>query len=249
MIAIFTDFGVRGPYLGQMKAVLHDQAPGVPVVDLFPDLPPFDVQSAAYLLPAYSQTLSDQAVCLCVVDPGVGTERRALAVHADRRWYIGPDNGLLSIVARRAEHVRVHEVTWRPETLSASFHGRDLFAPVAARVARGDALSGWTAESAVVAEPDWPEDLAAIAYIDCYGNAISGLRAAAVPRHSVVEVAGCRCRHQRVFGEAPPGTPFWYGNSNGLVEIAVAGGSVAARLGLGVGTPLLVGDRSSPADS
>ena len=105
MIAIFTDFGVQGPYLGQMRAVLLAQAPGVPVVDIFPDLPSFNVQVAAYLLPAYSQYLPDDSVSVCVVDPGVGSDRRALVVRADSRWYVGPDNGLFSILIRRAAQV------------------------------------------------------------------------------------------------------------------------------------------------
>ena len=107
MIATFTDFGSDGPYLGQVKAVLHCDAPGVPVVDVFPDLPPFNVKAAAYLLPAYSQYLPEGTVCLCVVDPGVGTERRALALRAGGRWYVGPDNGLFSVLIRRAGEVRV----------------------------------------------------------------------------------------------------------------------------------------------
>jgi S-adenosylmethionine hydrolase len=102
MIAIFTDFGVQGPYLGQMRAVLLAQAPALPVVDIFPDLPPFHVQAAAYLIPAYSQYLPDNSVCVCIVDPGVGTNRRALVVRADSRWYVGPDNGLFSILIGRA---------------------------------------------------------------------------------------------------------------------------------------------------
>ena len=111
MLAIFTDFGVRGPYLGQMRTVLLAQAPGVPVVDIFPDLPPFHVQAAAYLLPAYSQYLPDKSVCVCVVDPGVGTNRRALVVRADSRWYVGPDNGLFSILVHRAVDAQVFEIT------------------------------------------------------------------------------------------------------------------------------------------
>ena len=110
MLAIFTDFGVQGPYLGQMRAVLLAQAPAVPVVDIFPDLPAFHVQAAAYLLPAYSQYLPNNCVCVCVVDPGVGTNRRALVVRADSHWYVGPDNGLFSILIRRAVDVQTFQV-------------------------------------------------------------------------------------------------------------------------------------------
>ncbi|HBC09138.1 MAG TPA: hypothetical protein DC046_16375 [Rhodospirillaceae bacterium] len=135
MLVLFSDFGFQGPYVGQMKAVLHAGAPGVPVVDLMHDAPPFDPQSSAYLLAALAGGLAPGAVVLAIVDPGVGTDRRALVVEADGRWFIGPDNGLFALTVRRASKARAWEITWRPEKLSVSFHGRDLFAPVAAEIA------------------------------------------------------------------------------------------------------------------
>jgi len=236
MIAIFTDFGVLGPYLGQMRATLLAQAPAVPVVDIFPDLPPFNIQAAAYLLPAYSQYLPDNSVCVCVVDPGVGTGRRALVVHADSRWYVGPDNGLFSILIRRAVAVQVFEITWRPEQLSKSFHGRDLFAPVAAGIARGERLPAEEIEATQFMMPAWPEDLMQIVYIDSYGNAISGFRSCRVSQDFVLEVAGKSCEFSATFAEAEAGIPFWYENSNGLLEIALSNGHAAEALGLGVGS-------------
>lgn len=236
MIAIFTDFGVLGPYLGQMRAILLAQVPAVPVVDIFPDLPAFNIQAAAYLLPAYSQYLPDNSVCVCVVDPGVGTGRRALVVHADRRWYVGPDNGLFSILIRRAIDVQVFAITWRPEQLSKSFHGRDLFAPVAAAIARGEWLPAEEIEITQFMKPAWPEDLMQIAYIDSYGNAISGLRSARVSRDVILDVAGKSCEFRPTFAEAEAGIPFWYENSNGLLEIALRNGHAAESLGLGVGS-------------
>lgn len=236
MIAIFTDFGVQGPYLGQMRAVLLSQAPAVPVVDVFPDLPAFRVQAAAYLLPAYSQYLPDDSVCVCVVDPGVGTSRRALVVRADSRWYVGPDNGLFSILIRRAFDVQVFEITWRPEQLSNSFHGRDLFAPVAAAIARGEQLPAEEIEVTRLLMPSWPEELMQIVYLDSYGNAISGLRACAVRRDAILCVAGSCCEFRPTFAEAEAGIPFWYENSNGLLEIALPNGHAAEALGLSVGS-------------
>jgi len=156
MIVLFTDFGVEGPYIGQMKAVLAREAPSEVVIDLFANAPSFDAQSAAYLLAAYSAEFSVGTVFLAVVDPGVGSERRAAAVLVDGRWFVGPDNGLFNVVAMRARDVQWWDLTWRPEHLSASFHGRDLFAPVAARLSattssspalparvRGRSARGW----------------------------------------------------------------------------------------------------------
>ena len=136
MIALFTDFGLQGPYTGQIKAVLYDMAPGVPVIDLFADAPAGNPQASAYLLSAYSAWFPERTVFLCVVDPGVGGARPALVVEADGRQYVGPGNGLFELVRRRARETRTVEIDWRPERLSASFHGRDLFAPVAAMLAR-----------------------------------------------------------------------------------------------------------------
>ena len=102
MIVLVTDFGLAGPYVGQMKAVLHRDAPGVPVVDLFHDVPAFDPIPAAYLLPAYAGDFPAGTAFLCVVDPGVGGDRDILLVQADGSWYLGPDNGLLALVAKQA---------------------------------------------------------------------------------------------------------------------------------------------------
>ena len=236
MIALFTDFGIRGPYLGQMRAALLARAPTVPVVDLFPDLPAFDVQAAAYLLPAYSQCLPDNSVCVCVVDPGVGTDRRALVVYADGKHYVGPDNGLFSVLVRRAADVQAFEITWRPQRLSKSFHGRDLFAPVAAALAQGSWLPAEELDVARLLTPAWPQDLMRIVYLDSYGNAITGVRACGVGHDTVFNVGGTHCQFSPTFAEAQPQTPFWYENSNGLVEIALANGCAAEFLNLKVGS-------------
>ena len=240
MIATFTDFGVPGPYLGQMHAVLRHEAPGVPVVDIFPDLPAFNIKAAAYLLPAYSQYLPENSVCVCVVDPGVGTERRATLVRSGGRWYVGPDNGLFSILIRHADGTQAFSIDWHPDLLSSSFHGRDLFAPVAAQLARGEPPPGEALDPARLVTPDWPEDLEEVVYLDHFGNAITGLRASGLSTASTIEIAGKTCEFRRTFGEAEQGVPFWYENANGLVEIALAQGHAVRELGLEVGTPLSV---------
>ena len=102
MLVLFTDFGLSGPYTGQVKAVLHRLAPGVPIIDLFADLPAAKPKPAAYLLSAYGTWLPPGTVLLSVVDPGVGGARGAVVVEADGRSYVGPDNGLFEIVLRRA---------------------------------------------------------------------------------------------------------------------------------------------------
>jgi S-adenosylmethionine hydrolase len=249
MIVLFTDFGPAGPYVGQMLAVLHRDAPGIPAIELFSDAPAFDPQAAAYLLAAYAPEFPAGTVFLAVVDPGVGGPRAPLAVSADGRWYVGPDNGLFAMVDRRAEEARTWEITWRPKRLSASFHGRDLFAPVAARLARGEAPPGGErldpADNSIGA--DWPDDLARIVYIDGFGNAMTGLRAAELSPGVVIEAAGRRLSRARRFSDLPAGEAFWYENANGLAEIAVNQGSAAESLALSVGSPITPSEPESSA--
>jgi S-adenosylmethionine hydrolase len=240
MIVLFTDFGLEGPYTGQVKAVLHGTAPAVPVVDLFADAPAGKPKPAAYLLAAYGVWFPPGTVLLAVVDPGVGSARGAVIVEADDRWYVGPDNGLFELVTRRADRARTWDILWRPEAMSASFHGRDLFAPVAGQLARGifPAEPPRSGESGRCS--DWPDDLPEIVYIDRYGNAMTGLRAALLPRGAHLGATGRVFPRVRTFSDVPPGAAFWYENSNGLAEIAVNSGRADAVLGLSIGSPVAV---------
>ncbi len=238
MLVLVTDFGVAGPYMGQMKAVLYREAPGVPVVDLFSDAPTCNPRAAAYLLAAYATEFPAGSIFLGVVDPGVGTtSRRPVVVEADGRWFVGPDNGLFSIVARRAQSTRWREIVWRPERLSASFHGRDLFAPVAAMLARGEEPRSRIIETPQV---DWPDDLQEIVYIDHFGNALLGMRADTLASTDCIGVGTHLLTYAPTFGAVEYGTAFWYENANGLVELAVNQGSAANQLGLAIGDAITV---------
>ena len=239
MIFLFTDFGLEGPYTGQVQAVLRAQAPGVPVISLFADLAPFDIQAAAYLLPAYAAGLPPGSVLLCVVDPGVGGNRPGVVLKADGRWYVGPDEGLFAILARRARHLECWELP-SPQAASPSFHARDVFAPLAARLARDGSFGAGPLETAVRTRPEWPQELQRVVYIDRYGNAISGTRAAALGEAAMLRVNGHTLPRARTFSDAETGTAFWYANSSGLVEVAVNRGRADQLLALAVGTPFEV---------
>jgi S-adenosylmethionine hydrolase len=240
MIVLFTDFGLEGPYIGQVKAVLWRNAPGVPVIDLFADAPPARPKPAAYLLAAYAAWFPPGSVVLAVVDPGVGGERAALVVEADRRFYVGPDNGLFELVRRRAAQARCWEITWRPEKLSASFHGRDLFAPVAARLARGEAPPGRLLPADSGRYPDWPDDLPEIVYVDHFGNAMTGVRACVLAEATRLVVADRPLPRAATFSAVAAGAAFWYENANGLAEIAVNGGRACDALGIAIGSPVRI---------
>ena len=243
MIILFTDFGL--PYTGQIKAVLQQLAPGVPVIDLFADAP--EPMAAAYLLRAYGDDFPSASVFLSVVDPGVGGPRLPAVVEAGGRWYVGPDNGLFEMVVRQAEDTaRWWAITWMPERLSATFHGRDLFAPVAARIATGEAPAKdpWPLGSArpldEIRRPHWPDDLLRVVYVDGFGNLVTGVRAASLASDARIVAAGRRLERAATFSDVPPGHAFWYENANGLVEISVNQGSAAAGLGLESGSEITI---------
>ena len=237
MIVLFTDFGLEGPYIGQVETVLHQQAPGIPVINLFSDLAPFDIQGAAYLLPAYTAGFDKGTVFLCVVDPGVGSERPGVVVKADGCWYVGPDEGMFELVLRRARTVECHVL---PEVKDAapSFHGRDVFAPAAAFIARNGRLPEGCSPCELRRYPDWPDDLARVLYIDRFGNAITGLRSAMLANAAILTVAGQDLKRATTFSDVAEGEAFWYENSSGLVEIAVNQGRASELPGLDVGTPV-----------
>ena len=239
-IFLFTDFGAADLYAGQVRMVLQQQAPHAPVIDLLHDAPVFNVRASAHLLAALSLRLPPGSVTLAVVDPGVGGARDAVAVAADGKWFAGPDNGLLSVLAARAEACIYWRITWRPQQLSASFHGRDLFAPVVAAIARGEFPAGRADPIAGLGVDFGGNDLGEIIYIDHYGNAFSGLRAQGIAHGAQLEVNRQSIDHAKVFADAAPGVLFWYANSLGLAEIAANSASAAAKLGLRIGHPCAV---------
>ena len=182
MIALFTDFGLHGPYTGQMKAVLYDLAPGKPVVDLFADAPAGNPKASAYLLAAFAAWFPEPTVFLCVVDPGVGGARPALVVEADGRQYVGPGNGLFELVRRRAQRTRTFEIDGGRSACRRPFTGATS-SPLLRLACPRRAATRPTPDDGADRRPDWPDDLAEIVYVDHFGNAMTGLRviAAAAP--------------------------------------------------------------------
>lgn len=238
-IVLFSDFGSNDLYVGQVEAVLDRYAPGVRVIHLLHDAPPFNIRASAHLLAALSQKMPKGHVFLGVVDPGVGSARGAVVMRADGRWFVGPDNGLFSVIAARATAWQCWQVTV-PGRLAPSFHGRDLFAPMAAAVATDDFPNSHVQPGSGLQVSFGSDDLAEILYIDHYGNAFTGLRAAELSSAARVRAAGRTVPHARVFSAVAPGQAVWYENSIGLVEIAVNRGSAARAFGLSVGDAVTV---------
>ena len=236
-IFFFTDFGVQGPYLGLMEAAVGNVCAGLRVVNLMCDAPSHDARRSAYLLAALEPWLPADAIVVAVVDPGVGSDRGMLALEADGRWFLGPDNGLLSRVGRSARQRRLWTLEAEPDArLSASFHGRDVFAPAAARLACGNKPRLMPRQQTAIVGEDWPDSLPEVLYIDHFGNAMTGISPADLPSSGTLVVHGRKLVRVRTFSDVAPGEPLCYENSLGLMEIAVNGDSAAEVLGLRIGS-------------
>lgn len=230
MIYLFTDYGVNGPYLGLLEAAVRREAPGCPVINLMADAPAMDPLRSSYLLSALEGELAPASIVVAVVDPGVGGDRAPVTLEAGGRWYVGPDNGLLDgIAARHGANAHWRRIDWTPERLSSSFHGRDLFAPIAGRLARGD--EAWASR------PHHPsrgsnrtEDLFEVIYLDGFGNAMTGVRYRSEFKGKRLRLGSHRLPYATTFCEVDEGQVFWFKNSLGLVEIAARGGAAGSAL-------------------
>ena len=238
MIVLFTDFGLRDPYVGQVKARLAEHAPTQTVVDLLHEVPDYNPHAGAHLLAAFASSFPPGSVFLAVVDPGVGTPRNAVVVMAGGRWFVGPDNGLISIVAARNSDTRLWRITWQPEVLGATFHGRDVFAVIAAEIARGEFPDAKLTQIDKLQVEFDAGDLPRVIYIDHFGNAWVGVRN--VPTNARVSAAGELFKHSESFGFVGKGEGFWFNNSVGLLELAVNRGNAATSFVLKVGDPVQV---------
>lgn len=257
VITLLTDFGTADGYVGELKGVLAANAPGATLVDIAHDVAPQDVEAARLALARYWQRFPIGTVHLVVVDPGVGSSRLALAVESEGRFLVGPDNGALSPALLHAGARCV--VLPVPHGAAPTFHGRDVFAPVAAELACGRALDSlgepWTSPVVLRTPEAVRRDDGAVAgvviSIDRFGNAVTNLVAW---RGGTIEVAGRRLALSGTYADVAPGTPLALVGSSGLVEIAVRDGSATQMLGIRRGTEVLLSEslaarRSAPGKS
>ena len=245
IIALATDFG-EGVYVGEMKAVILSRAPAVRIVDLFHSVSAQSVLEGAFLLSKAWGFFPDDTIFVAVVDPGVGSDRRILAIRAFDRVFLAPDNGLLSFIPEKSiQDIRavVNREVFLPN-VSNTFHGRDIFAPSAAALASGIPMEKLGRQVRVMARLD---DLAPkrraggtdgkIVHIDRFGNAVTNLPAGASPRTLTVLRKRFRAT-VKTYADAPPGKPVILRGSFDTWEIAIRNGSAARRLKLQVGTPV-----------
>ena len=246
VITLLTDFGTADGYVAEMKGVLLTSAPAVQVVDLSHDVAPHDVDAARLAVARYWRRFPPGTIHLVVVDPGVGSERQAVAVLSEGRFLVGPDNGVLSpallLPTARAVSLPV------PADAAPTFHGRDVFAPAAAALARGAPLDSLgqplddpvirRTPEAVREDDGWLRG--EVIVIDRFGNAVTNLFGI---HGAEVQIGSREIPLCRTYADVTAGEPVALLGSSGLIEIAVRDGSAATTLGLTRGTIVRVRDQ------
>jgi len=256
IIALLTDFGLDDWYAGEMKGAILSRCPEAVVVDICHTVPPGDIRSGAFALLASYRTFPDKTVFCAVVDPGVGGNRKAIVMKAGPYLFCGPDNGILSWVGEREKKVDFYEIERQDlfrYPVSTTFHGRDIFAPIAAELASGldpvsigPLLTTWV-------KLEWPKVrfsdgkiIGEVIYIDRFGNAITSITAQQIPQESVQSISLClpqkKCefKYGTHFNDVPEGELVGYTGSAGFVEIATNGGNAKVRFSLYIGDSVII---------
>jgi len=239
LITLLTDFGTADSYVGEVKGVLLSRVHGAQLVDITHQAPPGDIRAGQYILSRVWHRFPQGAVHLAVIDPGVGTERRALAVEAEGHYFVAPDNGLLSCLPATAHFVSLPI----PPGAAPTFHARDVFAPAAAQLAHGASL---THLGQPITDPyrsplpvpyhDRAGVVGEVVYVDRFGTLVSNIPGELVEPGVRVKVGGTEVGTlARTFGDVARGQLVALVGSGGTVEIAVRDGSAARLLGVGVG--------------
>lgn len=249
LITLTTDFGLKDSYVGTMKGVILGINPQATIVDLCHEIEPQNVRQAAFVLYTAYRYFPRGTIHVVVVDPGVGSERRAIALRTPMATFVAPDNGVLSYVVADEEVERVVSLTnpqyWLAE-VSSTFHGRDIFAPLAAHLSLGvplEELGEALAEIVTfsVPQPEIGEDgtlRGHIIHVDRFGNLITDVKqqAARLSQETIIEVRGHRIVGlRRTYAEAAKGEILALIGSSGHLEIAMRGGSAMRTLGMKVG--------------
>jgi len=250
IITLTTDFGTADGFVGAMKGIILGINRDVRLVDIAHTVPRQDVFAGAMVLRNTWRHFPTGSIHLGVIDPGVGTDRAAIVVVVDDGLFVLPDNGMITLVARetpiRAAYAITNRIYMR-DTISRTFHGRDVFAPVAAHLSLGRPAESVGPLLESFARLPYPDPLVEanriegeIVYQDNYGNLFTNIDAAGLPdAHATLEIGGHRIGGPRgAYGEVPGGEVLFLVGSSDLIEIAINGGNAAEKLGVGIGTPV-----------
>ena len=235
-IVLATDYGVAGSYVGQLKSVIYKIAPNVHVIDLIHDLPAFNPKASAYLLASYLEYIPENSIVVGVVDPGVGSDRESIVLEGDGYTFVGPNNGLFAIVARKLSNFKLSKIVLDKKPISKTFHGRDIFAPLAAQISLDETFNQMFFSNDKFIGIDWSGQLSEVIYFDHYGSAVTGLSQDYLNINQSILINGNQVSYADTFSVVERGECFWYFNSNGLVEIAAREASSKDLLKLLIGS-------------
>ncbi|MGH8178437.1 MAG: SAM hydrolase/SAM-dependent halogenase family protein [Steroidobacter sp.] len=260
VITITTDFGHQGPFVATMKGRVLARFPGAKIIDVTHEVPVYWPAEAGFWLARAFPYFPAGSVHVAVVDPGVGTSRDILAVVADGHAFMAPDNGLLAPVVTRAKSCQVRRLDtarlmaqFKLPPASSTFHGRDIFAPIAAEIAAGRVVFGDLGPEETDIVPSWVDEptvsaeqvAGVVITIDHFGNLITNIDGSLIQSfsHPLVRTGGHSFPLRRTYGDVRPGEYLALINSFGVIEIARAEQSAAEALGLGRGAPVIVAAR------
>jgi S-adenosylmethionine hydrolase len=232
LVTLTSDFGTGSPYVAAMKAAVLAACPDALPVDISHAVDPFDVRAGAFVLWVGSSRFPAGCVHLAVVDPGVGSDRHALAIEAGASFYVGPDNGLFDYVLAGAPSWRAVALA-RPQGASRTFEGRDVFAPAAGALANGVPLA--TLGLPVRELAKLPASGPAVVWVDGFGNLVTDLEPPVRPLRINARLVSAAAA---TYAEAPEGEPFVYVGSMGRLEVGVKRARADALLGAGVGSAI-----------
>ncbi len=255
LVALFTDFGPSDPYVAQLKGSIKTIAPSAELLDLSHSNAAFDISTASYLLSKSTRTLPPGSIIIAVVDPGVGSGRAGLAVRTQAgRIYLAPDNGILTEVLAREGLADARTLPIATESISSTFHARDLFGPAAARLVNSESFDSLGAKAEKILR--LPRNTATVMpnqakgqvlYIDHYGNILTNIPGSELAKLKVGQLLTVTIKGKslslpflRTYAEAPADRPFALINSDGEFEIAINQGNAARELGIKVGDPVIL---------
>jgi len=246
IITLTSDFGLRDPYVAEMKAVILSINPNATIVDITHKIEKFNIRMGAYVLASTAPYFPKGTIHIAVVDPGVGTQRRSLLIQTKQAFYIGPDNGILVLAARKQSIEHIYEITNRKFMLpkvSTTFHGRDIFAPAAAHLANGISPKEFGPEIQKIVTPKFAKItkrkeglVGEVIYVDNFGNIITNfgekeLNSISVEGHVNIKLGDAKLKLKlcKAYAEAKPQEPLAIIGSHDFLEISVNQGSAAEK--------------------
>ena len=235
MIVLFTDFSYQGSYVGELKAAILGNNESTCIIDLMHDAPMFNIKYSAKLLSCLIDKFPMNSIFCCVVDPGVGSERDAIAIKNKDQYFVGPNNGLFEYIIREESNLEFYQITYHPKDTSNTFHGRDIFAPVCSQLLHKDFQHIKEISHDSVKRINWSDNLAEIIYIDVYGNLVTGINTKDISKDSILIYKKRRIPYARTYSEMNSNKYYWTSNSKNLLEITTNSRNTAKSLSSQIG--------------